>query len=93
MEGGNCGTDADCCAFGPRPLRSRAGGGDPVPVLLKNGDASLDNAVNLVDMNLVLYRFNSEWSGPQDLVGDGWVGLSDLNIVLVNFALVGDDLP
>ncbi|GMV38275.1 MAG: hypothetical protein AMXMBFR61_27830 [Fimbriimonadales bacterium] len=60
---------------------------------MRNGDANLDNSVGLQDMNLVLSYFNQQRSGPEDLDGDGWVGVSDLNIVLLDFALVGDDLP
>jgi hypothetical protein len=57
---------------------------------LRNGDADRSNAVDLLDMNMILTGFGS-FGGQADLDWDGVVGLPDLNIVLTNFDCAGDD--
>jgi len=70
-------------------LDARLGDVDWVPFELANGDASGDNAVNMLDLGLVLTNFAT--SDPMsDLNGDGSVGLTDIGIVLTNFTMTGD---
>lgn len=60
-----------------------------VEVDLVNGDANLDDSVNLLDLNSVLGNFGL--SGvPSDLDEDGLVALPDLLIVLVHFGWASD---
>ncbi len=60
-------------------------------VLLPNGDANLDNVVDLNDLSAVLIRFASAGNGdPVDLNEDGTVDLLDISIVLLSFAKTGE---
>ncbi len=54
------------------------------------GDADGNNAVDLADLNLVLFNFGSAVAPGTngDVDGDGFVGLQDLNLVLFNFGAV-----
>jgi hypothetical protein len=53
------------------------------------GDENGDNAVNLVDLGVVLLNYDS--AGPDgDANLDGHVGLTDLGIVLLDFNMAGD---
>lgn len=56
--------------------------------VLVNGDAMVDNRVDLLDLHEVLTAFGA--GGPADLDESGYVGLTDLNMVLVAFGLEGD---
>ncbi|MCA9294684.1 MAG: hypothetical protein KDA20_12815 [Phycisphaerales bacterium] len=51
------------------------------------GDATGDNAVDLADLNLVLFNFGQHVGTGVggDVDGDGFVTLADLNLVLFNF--------
>jgi uncharacterized delta-60 repeat protein len=61
------------------------------PTLL-NGDPTLDNFVDLLDLNAILSQFaSSPGVGFVDLDKDGEVGLSDLGACLVNFGQPGDN--
>jgi len=65
--------------------------GNPVSLdlVLVNGDAMIDNAVNVFDLSKILVDFDSaQLSSDLDL--SGWVDVADLNTVLVNFGLFGD---
>lgn len=58
---------------------------------LPNGDANLDNVVDLNDLSAVLLRFASSGNGdPVDLNEDGTVDLLDLSIALLSFAKTGE---
>lgn len=69
---------------------------DPISAdfALANGDANMDNAVNLYDLNQVLLDFMlaaGDASEGSDLDRDLLVGLYDLNIILIAFGLTGED--
>lgn len=53
------------------------------------GDANHDHAVNMTDLNFVVFMFG-EHGGPGDLTLDGVVDFLDLNLVLGNFGRVCD---
>lgn len=59
-------------------------------LLLRNGDVSDDNVVDLFDLTAVLVDFAKPGHRMSDLDESGQVGLSDINIVLLNFAHTGD---
>ncbi|MEP0765023.1 MAG: hypothetical protein HRF45_00570 [Fimbriimonadia bacterium] len=58
--------------------------------MVRNGDVTDDNSVDIMDLNETLLQFARTGSQTADLDGDGQVGLLDLNIVLINFARTGD---
>ncbi len=52
------------------------------------GDANGDDAVNFLDLNIVLGQFGQSGSGlAGDVTGDGVVNFVDLNLVLSNFGV------
>jgi hypothetical protein len=58
---------------------------------LPNGDANLDDAVDIQDLNDVLIRFGTAGGGdPVDLNEDGQVDLLDLLMVLLYFGELGE---
>ncbi len=58
---------------------------------LINGDATLDNKVDLKDMNQVFIEFGETVSDdPTDLSENGVVDLKDLNLTFLNFGMNGD---
>jgi len=58
---------------------------------LTNGDVSLDDRVDILDLNLVLLNFGeSGYGGNVDLDEDRRITLFDLGIVLRNFGLIGE---
>lgn len=53
------------------------------------GDANADGAVNMIDLNLVLFQFGQGGGAiPGDVTLDGRVDFIDLNLVLTNFGWV-----
>jgi len=58
-------------------------------VLPRNGDVSLDNAIGLDDLNIVLINFAKTNAPHADVDGSGQVTLADLNTVLTFFAQTG----
>lgn len=60
-------------------------------IALIGGDISLDDAVNLYDLNSVLSKFGQRDSSF-DVDGDGLVTLPDLSLILINFNLSADTL-
>jgi hypothetical protein len=56
---------------------------------LTNGDANLDNAVDIRDLNSIFVNFGLP-TPDSDLDGSGTVDLKDMNIIFINFGLIGD---
>ena len=57
--------------------------------LPRNGDVSLDNAIGLDDLNIVLINFAKTNAAHADVDGSGQVNLVDLNTVLTFFGQFG----
>jgi len=55
-----------------------------------NGDATHDNAIDLFDLNSALVANAQTGINASDVDGDGLVGITDLNAVLVNFGRTGE---
>jgi Tol biopolymer transport system component len=72
------------------PADTSGGPVDGVDFSLINGDCFDDNVVDARDVAIVLARFYT-YNPSGDLEGNGWVGLSDLDIVLRNFGTPGDE--
>ena len=55
-----------------------------------DGDVTGDQAVDLADLNIVLFNFGTAVTPGTngDATGDGLVDLADLNLVLFNFGSV-----
>ncbi len=85
----------DIAAKGTNWLRQKLGsvvvnGATGANFSLTNGDGEVNNAVDLGDLNRCLVDFATVGVDPADLDKDLVVGVPDLNIVLTNFAIVGD---
>lgn len=63
---------------------------EPLTISLLNGDAQVNNAVDLFDVSSVLVEYGSYGIKQGDITCDWAVNLSDLNLTLVNFGLQGD---
>lgn len=57
---------------------------------LYNGDANHDNSIDLNDISAALVNFGEGPPNSADVDGDEIVGLPDINLMLINFAVIGE---
>ncbi len=70
------------------PSKTISAGANSIILSLTNGDAFVDNGVNLPDLNEIFTNFATVLASA-DMDGSGLVDLPDLNMVFTNFALNG----